>query len=423
MSAKQASEPIFYVLVQPEGKTEASRVDTSDVVIAFEFDEDEKKADKIVLTVDNWDLSNFDNPIWKQGNKLIATWGYPGNMAPARECVITKVTGSVQLKVEALSKSILMNKKTQTKTYENTRRSEIVHAIAKDYGYSDEQRDIEDTEVTYPHITQAGLTDAQFIRHLANLEHFEFYVDFDGLHWHSRRMGQKPLRVLQYYLPPNVGDIITFDVENDVFAKPGQVKTKGRDPLKKQDVGGDASDSKTERAALNPVTEIIDPATGLTTFQTNTASEQTKPTTATSDKQAKREADGALKKSLQTTVKMTIDMVGDPGLFRGCVVELRGISKRLSGLYYIHRTNHRIDSSGYKLKLHVLTDGTKGHSKDLLDDGKKPASKAKVNTATAEKKDPGAAEIKETIDPATGLTAYQYSGTSKPGSKDGKEVK
>jgi phage protein D len=364
--SKAKDAPFYYVLVQPEGKGEASRIDTTDTVLSLSYEDGEKKANQLVLEVDNWDLSNFDNPIWKTGNTVIVTWGYPGFMAPQRQAVIQKVKGSTKLHITALAKSILMNKVTKSKTYENTTRSEVVHAIAKEYGYGDAQRDVEETSTVHETITQARMTDAQFIKKLADAEHFEFYVDFDGLHWHARRLGKKPLRVLQYYLPPDVGDIIEFDVENDIFAKPAAVTTKGRDPVKKADVGGEASNGKTERDALSPVPEMVDEATGSITQQKQSVSADTRPTTETSKDQAKKEADGAFKRSLLTNVKLKIDMVGDPGIVAKSVVEVRGISKRLSGLYYVNRATHKIDSGGYKLELHCSTDGTRGHSENLI---------------------------------------------------------
>lgn len=453
------TEPIFYVLVQPAGKGEAARIDATDLITSFEFEDSEKKTDLLKLEVDNFDLSNFDDPIWKPGNKVIATWGYPGKMSPARECIITKVKGAIKLSIQAQGKAVLMNTVTRSKTYENTRRSEIVYAIAKENGFEGANVDIEETEEVYEHIVQARQTDAQFLKMLADKEHFEFYVDFSGLHWHSRRMGQRPLRKLQYYLPPEVGDILTFDVENDIFAKPAAVATKGRDPLKKKDVGGEGSNSKTERSALAPVVEIKEPIneqTGLTHYEVK----ETKPTTETSAAQAKKEADGAFKRSVQTTVKLTLELVGDPFIIAKSVLDIQGISKRLSGLYYVNQANHKIDSSGYKLSIKCASDGTRGHSEDLLRAYAGPgtastATKASLAACQAEAKakteelnragaadkarlqgelnainqrckaieaaigkgavnpggapkDPNASTIKENIDGSTGITTFSY---------------
>ncbi len=358
--------PVFYVLVQPAGKGEAERVDASLQVLSLEFLDNEKTADVLTLTVDNFDLSNFDNPIFKTGNTLIASWGYPGRMSPARECVIQKVTGSTTITVTAQAKSVLMNKTTKSKSYENTTRSEIVFAIAKEYGFGLDKCDITETTHVYETILQAGLTDAQFVKRLADLEHFEFFVDFDGFHWHPRRLGQRPLRKLQYFLPPDVGDILSFNVENDIFAKPAQVVAKGRDPLKKADVSGEGSNAKTERDALSQMVEMVDPKTGLSTLQVSTGGSDLRTTNETTADGAKRAADGAYKRSVATTVKLTMELVGDPLIVAKSVIDVRGISKRLSGLYYITEARHRLDSGGYKLSLKAQTDGTNGHSEDIV---------------------------------------------------------
>jgi hypothetical protein len=45
-------------------------VDLSERVLSFVFEDSKKKADKLQLTVDNWNLRNFDAPVWKKGNML-----------------------------------------------------------------------------------------------------------------------------------------------------------------------------------------------------------------------------------------------------------------------------------------------------------------------------------------------------------------
>ena len=131
MTVRPRTEPAYYVKVAQEGAG-AERVDLSERVLAFAFEDSEKKADKLVLTVDNWDLKNFDDPVWKKGNLLEVSWGYPGEMAPAREVVIQKVTGFQTLNVEGHAKSVLMNKVARCRTFENQKRSDVVRQIASD---------------------------------------------------------------------------------------------------------------------------------------------------------------------------------------------------------------------------------------------------------------------------------------------------
>lgn len=374
--------PVFYVLVQPEGAPEASRVDLTDKVLSFEFTDSETKTDILKLTVDNWDLSAFDDPIWKPGNTIISSWGYVGYTVPARTCVIQKVSGSTQISIEAQSKDVLMNKVGRARTFENKTRSEIVDEIARQHGFVDPAtRDIEATTKRIGSVAQTGLTDMQFIRRLAQLEGKEFYVDHAGLHWHQRRTGQRPMRVIQWYLPPAVGDIISFNVESDIFAKPARVIVKARDPLAKSDVTAAASKDETPApatgtealliSAYGEVGAVSKPAEadatanmsvdpGASTEQ-NVCSAELRSTTEVDIELAEVEAAGRYRSTAQAAVKLSLELVGDPGIAAKSVLDIRGISKRLSGKYYVNEAVHKITTGGYTISLKCTTNGTNSY--------------------------------------------------------------
>lgn len=412
MTVRPRTEPQFYVKVVPEGGG-AERVDLSDRVLSFTFEDSEKKADKLVLTVDNWDLANFDDPVWKKGNILEISWGYPGEMAPARECVIQKVTGFQQLSVEAHAKSVLMNKVARCRTFENRKRSDVVREIAQENGYGPQLQDIEDTEEVLPLITQARMTDAQFLRRLADREGFEFYVDFDGLHFHQRRLGQRPVRVFHWYTAPprtaegesvvGAGEVISINIENDVTAKPGAVRVAGRDPIARRDIDERGSNATTPRESLAPVIEIVDPETGATRLERRNVSEEVRPSAESSPGTARREANGRYRRSQQTTVELTATVVGDPSLLAKTVVEFRGIGQRLSGKYYVKEATHKIDGSGYTVELKCLSDGTAAA-------GGAP-SRGRQNRESAADADSDALRLVEVVDPETGETRIEYRDT------------
>lgn len=399
MTVRPRTEPVFYVTVKPEGAG-AERVDLSERVLSFTFEDSEKKADKLVLTVDNWDLSNFDDPVWKKGNLLEVSWGYPGDMAPAREVVIQKVTGFQVLNVEGHAKSVLMNKLARCRTFENKKRSDVVREIAQENGYGGSLQDIEDTGAVLPVITQARMTDAQFLRRLADREGFEFYVDFDGLHFHQRRLGQRPVRVLRWYTAPEVGEVISLNIENDVTAKPGAVRVRGRDPLTRRDIDERGSNSTTSRDSLAPVIEIVDPETGSTRLERRNVSEEVRSSAEPSAVTARREADARFRRAQHTTVELSATVLGDPSLLAKTVVEFQGISQRLSGKYYVKEAKHKIDSSGFTVELKCIRDG---HS-EL---GGAPSG-GRANRGSAADNDPDALRPVEVVDPETGRTRIEY---------------
>lgn len=399
MTVRPRTEPVFYVKVVPEGGGD-ERVDLSERVLSFTFEDSEKKADKLVLTVDNWDLANFDDPVWKKGNILEVSWGYSGEMAPARECVIQKVTGFQQLSVEAHAKSVLMNKLARCRTFENKKRSDVAREVAEENGYGGQLQDIEDSGEVLPLITQARMTDAQFLRQLATREGFEFYVDFDGLHFHQRRLGQRPVRVFRWYTAPEVGEVIAINIENDVTAKPGAVRVRGRDPLTRRDIDERGSNATTTRDSLAPVIEIVDPETGSTRLERRNVSEEVRPSAEASAGTARREADARYRRSQQTTVELTATVLGDPSVLAKTVVEFQGISQRLSGKYFVKEAKHKIDSSGYTVELKCLRDGTS-------EVGGAPSA-GRPNRGSAADADPNALRPVEVVDPETGATRIEY---------------
>jgi phage protein D len=399
MTIHPRAEPCFYVKSLPEGAG-AAQVDLSDRVLSFSFEDSEWKADKLILSVDNWDLASFDDPTFRKGNILEVSWGYPGDMAPARQVVIQKVTGFQTLHVEGHAKSVLMNKVGRCRSFETVKRSDVVRTIAQENGYGPDFQDVEDTGQLLPTVTQARMTDAQLCRRLADREGFEFYVDFDGLHFHGRRLGQRPVRVLRWFTAPEVGEVIAINVENDVSAKPGAVNVRGRDPLQKKDIDERGSNDKTVRDSLAPVIEIVDPETGATRLERRNVSEDTRSTAEHSSDGAKREADARYRLTQQNTVLLSALVVGDPSLLAKTVVELQGISQRLSGKYYVREAKHKIDGSGFTVELRCLRDG---HS-EL---GGAP-SKGKPNRGNAADNDPDALRPVEVVDPETGMTRIEY---------------
>ncbi len=399
MTVRPHTEPKFFVKVAPEGSGD-DRVVLSEKVLSFIYEDSEKKADKLVLSVSNWDLKNFDDPVWRKGNILEVSWGYPDDMAPTREVVIQKVTGFQTLNVEGHAKSVLMNKLARCRTFENLRRSDVVKKVAQENGYGPSLQDVEDTEHVLPLVTQARMTDAQLLRRLADREGFEFYVDFDGLHFHQRRLGQRPIRVLRWFTAPEVGEVLSISIENDVTAKPGAVSVRGRDPLRKKDIDERGSNEKTQRDSLAPVIEIVDPETGSTRLERRNIAEDIRSTAETSSGTAKREADARYRRAQHLTVELTATVLGDPSLLAKTVVEFQGISQRLSGKYYVREAKHKIDGSGYTVELRCLRDG---HS-EL---GGAP-SKGRPNRGSAADNDPDALRPVEIVDPETGKTRVEF---------------
>lgn len=417
------SAPRIFIRAAPSGVGgEALRVDLAGRLTSMTYDDEERRADKLTLELDNYDLALYDDPAFKKGMELEVAWGYAGNMTPVRTVIVTSIKGGLAVTVEANARSLLMNTVTRNRRFEHMRRSDVVRQIANEAGYvQDDVLDIEETPHVLESVQQARLTDAQFIRRLANLEGFQFFVDQTGFHFHRRRVGQAPAKVLVWFTD-RTGTIRDFNVENDITARPrpGRTRLQGRDSLARADIDVHSDDSEdADRPTLSPVREVIDPESGRARIEVG--AEETLPTSAGDAASAQREATGRFRRHEQMAVKLTLECVGDPGLLAKTVIEVQGLGRRMSQRYYVKKASTKIDGGGYLVSLTTVSDGSGGHSTEstlarglsLLDPG--PPTSGRPNTAPAPEGASDAAptegaplEPREEIDPEGGGSRTRY---------------
>lgn len=352
---------IFYYVARIDETGASEPVDLTDRIESFIFVDREGGMDKLSLTVHNDKLENFDDPLFEYGAKIRVSWGTGTSTAPLRDMVIRKVTGGRKLTVEAVTRSgALLDTQKKRRRFENVRRSDVITRIAQENGFANP--DVEETPEVFESIAQGNLTDGQFMRKLGHLEGFEFYIDFDGLHWHRRRVDQSPIREYIYFTDPDGGDIIDFNVENDVTRRPGKVTVKSRDPLTKEDIEAVASNTEDpDRDVLAGYAGTVDGEEGTLIVKKEVVHETTIASNVETQEDAEREAKGRYRRAQQGAVKMTLTILGDAGLVAKSVIKITGMGKRLSGKYYVKEVKHALSANGgYDMVLKLITDGFQG---------------------------------------------------------------
>lgn len=356
------ADPIFYVTIVVANADGGGTHDVSERIMEMSFEDVEAKADKLTLKVDNFDLTNFDAPIWKTGNEVEVSWGYPGNMSPTRVARITSVKGGTTLQVEAMDPSIVMNKIARVRTFEKMKRSDVAAQIADEYAFGEDRRFIDDSVEVLAQVTQARMTDAQLLRDMARREGWEFYVDFDGFHFHPRKLGQQPLRRFAYYAGDDAGDIESWTLENDIYArKAGGMTAKGIDPKTKEEFeakGDHASDNASGLAPEKVIITGISDRDGSPTgdLVKETGSEAVSRSNERSLKTAERAVQGAWKKNQMNAAEISMECKGDPQMLAKTVIEVVGIGQTISGNYYVTQVTHKL-GSGYKMTVKAKRDG------------------------------------------------------------------
>jgi hypothetical protein len=402
------SGPGVRLTLLPNERAESGEpLDLGDRLTSFSYEDSERRADKVSLQLDNFDLSLFDREELMGGAVLEVSWGYAGNTAPPRRVVVRSLKGFTSLTVEGQALSVLMNREARTRCWENATRSDVARTIAQEHGYDGAFAEIDDTEEVFDAINQTAETDARFLRRLASREEYEFLVDESGFHFHERRQHTAPAHVFTWYSDQGRGDVISINVESDLVRRAGRVTVRGRDPMERRTVEASASNENAERATLSETIEVVDPETGDTAVQQRNATANVRPTAATTEGQVRREAAARHRRAERATIKISMQVVGDPTLRAGTVVEVRGISSLLSGRYYLDEVKHTISSSGYTCDLKLTKDGT----------GRRPRRSAQPQRGErnrSEARTGGEMAEVEVVDPETGATNIQYRREGRP---------
>lgn len=388
-------------LLANERAASGEPLDLGQRIIGFTFDDAERKADKLSLQLDNFDLSLFDREDLMGGATLEVSWGYPGNMSVPRRVVVKKLKGFNTLTIEGQATSSLMNRESKTRNWENVTRSEVAQQIAEEHGHEGEFIDIDDSEEVFDVINQSGETDARFLRRLASREEFEFYVDAGGFHFHERRQSAAPTHIFTWYADPGRGDVISINVESDLVKRAGRTTVRGRDPMQRSTIDSSTSNETADRSTLAEVVEVVDPETGATSLETRNATSSVHPTAASNEGRARRESAARFRRAERSTVKLSMRVVGDPTLHAKSIVEVRGVSGLLSGKYYVTDVKHVISSSGYTCDLKLTRDGSGRRARQV-------AREQRGERNTSRPRRDGELTQVEAVDPETGDTRIEY---------------
>lgn len=363
---------------------EASRFDVSHLVFGVKFTDTEKGADKLSFSVNNFDYSLFDDPIFAHGNIIEFSFGYAEIRSPMREFTITKMTGGAVLSVEANGKAYVMMTERRTRTFSYMTYSEIARQIAKEYGFEGQYVFVEDTTEVIPVYAQGGITDYQVLMDMGRRLGFVQWVDYRGFHWRPRDLKQAPRRALVYYTAPGRGDILTPPkVENDITAKPAAVTAKGIDPKTKEPIDATADNDTTKRDGLAPVL-LLTKTGGVVGWQAPNpvGSSAVVATSEKSQEAAQTAVNGAYTKMQLSSATLTFDIVGDPMIEAKTIITLSGFSQALAGNYYITEAAHNL-SGDYKTSIKCRRDGTSSASAAPGKDADK-TSQASVNKTKAD---------------------------------------
>lgn len=251
--------------------------------------------------------------------------------------------GTPELSVAGYDRAFLMTTGKNTRSWTKRKDSDAVFEIA---GFHNLDTDVEPTKEQHPQIEQNQESDFEFLKKLAERNHYELYVRD---------------RTLRFGKPRDKGDglvrlrwgegLISFKPVANLAGQIAAVEVHGWDPKQKKAIVGKASagDESGRDASRSSAGERLKTLAKDTRRMPVLRLRQPVFTQAEADSRAK----AALNERAKEFLTGEAEAIGLPELRPDMNVTLEQLGKPFSKTYYVQQTTHRVDGSGYRTKFKV----------------------------------------------------------------------
>ncbi|MCB0302322.1 MAG: phage late control D family protein [Calditrichaeota bacterium] len=287
--------------------------------------------------------------LFQFGKKVEIFMGYLDKLKPMLTGIITSFRtsypagGLPQITISGYDLSYCMSKgKKSRKPWNDMKDSDVVTEIAGKYGL---KAVVEDSQVVHPRIEQSQETDRHFLEKLAGRNGFELYVRGKKLYFKPSANSKNSILTLEWgaglisFSPEiNLAEQITkvevtgwnINTKKEIIGKAQINDEPGMDPKRKS--GGEYLKAVCQKGDA-PIHRIRLP---IYTQQ-----------------HADQRAKAILKKLSEGFVKGSGESLGIPELLPDNNITLKGLGTMFNKTYYIEKTTHTFNSSGYKTTFHV----------------------------------------------------------------------
>ena len=288
--------------------------------------------------------------VLKFGAAVEIAFGYgdAARLTPVIAGLITEITtgfaegGTPDLAVSGYDYLWPMTLGKRSQSWRQQSDSDAVSTLAREYGLGSGQ--IVSTTEVHPQIEQNQESDYEFVKKLAERNHYEFYVDENrDLHFGPPHDGEQGIVTLRW------GEsLLSFRPEANLAAQVSAVEVYGWDPQTKKPIVGRAeagdesghdprrqSGGQRVRAALAkaPVLQLRQPVF--------------------TQAEAKQRAEAVLNDHAKRFLTGEAESIGLPDLRPDRNVTLGNLGDPFSKTYYLQDTTHKYDGSGYRTHFKV----------------------------------------------------------------------
>lgn len=229
---------------------------------------------------------------------------------------------------------------TKTRTFVKMKDSAIASKIATEQGITGQ---VEDTKVTLDYVLQHSQTDWEFLKSRADRLGYEIAMEGKTLHFRSHPLDKPKVLTLT-----REDDLIFFSPRLSSLNQVKQVEVRGWLPKeKKGTLAKTAAGREASMGGSNSGPKAAAKAFGASSY---TVVNQLVGSKAEADEIAL----GQLNQIAIGYITGEGSCLGDSRIRAGKVIEITGVGKKFSGLYYVTATNHRyLQDRGYRTQFTV----------------------------------------------------------------------
>ena len=346
MTTAQPDRPAFEITVAGTALVPADAAD----VVEVEVHEEVNRHGRCTLLVQNWNpdaraVRHSDSGVFTPGKDVAVSFGYHSELTPVFDGVIASITahftqaGTPVMRVEARSRSILLEHPPRSRQLADVSDADVASAIAADYSLSADA----DDGVTRTFVVSDRISDWEFIKDRAAQLGWVVYVRGTSLVLHAPGAPQSPPRI--EYTRGIIEAHLTQDLTHAIDTATGVAwdVTALEAAESEQSASGAGIDHGSRQSHSDAV--------GDAGWPLRAARDETDAESAADGADARaagRQRDAAL-----AHVHGKVVIPGDPALRCDGWVEIAGVGDRLSGLHYITAARHSLSARGYRTELQV----------------------------------------------------------------------
>jgi uncharacterized protein len=254
--------------------------------------------------------------------------------------------GSPELSVAGYDHGFPLTIGKSSRTWTKARDSDAAHEIA---GFNNLDADIETTKEKHAQIEQNQESDWEFLKKLADRNHFELYVD-ERKKLHFGTPNDKADAVVRLVYGEG---LLTFKPEANLAGQISRVEVYGWDPKTKKPIVGKASAGEESGLTGESAGEYLNAFVRDPSKRPTLRIRQPVFTQSEADARAK----AALNERAKQFLTGEGEAIGLPELRPDRNVQLDNLGVRFSKIYYLQQATHKIDSNGYRTRFKVKETG------------------------------------------------------------------